>query len=248
MAETKRNSIAGKVATPKANPSSTPNTASPTVATVIPAGIDVMEGLSKAIGAQVRIVTAATPAQTLEGTLFTADPNAKLVAINTRSTIVTANADAQSGDYHVIPVSQVQSIHILSLAPAAANGSGTFEAALPRIGHVDVKKLETRVEERVRQLKEKERDRGVGVTREAQGIFDSFRRVNMPIRWHNQEMVVDDSVIISPPYKSEDCKASKDKQQALNHVRRVLEGERRKLKEKEEREKKGIASGVRKGG
>ena len=63
----------------------------------------------------------------------------------------------------------------------------------------------------------------------------------MPIRWHNQDMIVHDAVIIGPPYRPEDCKGGKDKQEVLNRVRKVLEGERRKIKEKEERERKATA-------
>ena len=42
-------------------------------------------------------------------------------------------------------------------------------------------------------------------------------------------MIVHDAVIIAPPYRVEDCKGPKEKQEALNRVRKILEGERRKL-------------------
>lgn len=62
-------------------------------------------------------------------------------------------------------------------------------------------------------------------------------------------MIVHEAVIIPPPYRVEDCKGAKDKQEVLNRVKKVLEGERRKLKEKEERERKAATpTGPRKGG
>lgn len=62
-------------------------------------------------------------------------------------------------------------------------------------------------------------------------------------------MIVHEAVIVSPPYRPEDCKGSASKQQVLNQVKRVLEGERRKLREREERERVGNApAAVRKGG
>ena len=71
----------------------------------------------------------------------------------------------------------------------------------------------------------------------------------MPVRWHEQAMIVHDAVIIPPPYRAEDCKCPKDKQEVLNRVKKVLEGERRKLKEKEERDRKAATPiGPRKGG
>ena len=56
-------------------------------------------------------------------------------------------------------------------------------------------------------------------------------------------MIVHDAVIISPPYRPEDCKGAAQKVQVLNQVKRVLEGERRKLNEREK-----AAGGARKGG
>ena len=71
----------------------------------------------------------------------------------------------------------------------------------------------------------------------------------MPIRWHDQAMIVHDAVIITPPYRVEDCKCPKEKQEVLIRVRKVLEGERRKLKDKEERDRKAATPvGPRKGG
>ena len=60
-------------------------------------------------------------------------------------------------------------------------------------------------------------------------------------------MIVHEAVIIAPPYRPEDCKGSKEKQQVLNQVKKVLEGERRKLKEREAKSA-GNGNGPRKGG
>lgn len=62
-------------------------------------------------------------------------------------------------------------------------------------------------------------------------------------------MIVHEAVIVAPPYRGEDCKGAKDKQEVLNRVKKVLEGERRKIREREERERKPAAgNGPRKGG
>lgn len=65
---------------------------------------------------------------------------------------------------------------------------------------------------------------------------------NIPIRWHNVEMIAHEAVIISPPYRPEDCKGSAQKVAVLNQVKKVLEGERRKLSERAGN------AGARKGG
>lgn len=202
-----------KVATPKAN---------------TPAPVDTVEALGKAIGARIKLTTTAPNPQTYEGTLFTACPVLNLVAINTRPT-----AASDSGDYHIIPVSRVQNFQITSLA------SQQQPSALPP---VDTKRLKDRETARIAQLKDQAADRGKGVSKEAQAIYDALKRVNIPIRWHNVEMIAHEAVIISPPYRPEDCKGSAQKQQVLNQVKKVLEGERRKLSERAGN------AGARKGG
>ncbi|KAM0719080.1 hypothetical protein Q7P37_004985 [Cladosporium fusiforme] len=186
------------------------------------------EALVKAIGARIKLTT---DSQTLEGTLFSACPTLNLVAINTRPSSSSAAA-SDSGDYHIIPMSRVQNFQITApLAPSP-------------LAPVDTKRLKDREAARIAALKDEVAHRGKGVSREAQAIYDALKRVNIPIRWHNTEMIVHEAVIISPPYRPEDCKGSAQKVQVLNQVKRVLEGERRKLREREE---KGGAA-VRKGG
>lgn len=216
---------------------------------------------------RIKLTTAAPHSQTYEGSLFTACPVLNIVAINTRPapTGSAPGAISQPGDYHIIPVSRIQSFQLLSLP--SESGTSTFATAQPPIGPLDVKRLEERERARINKLKEDERNRGKGVTKEAQAIFDSFKRMyvqdyllscyqntadgssNMPIRWHGQQMVVHDAVIINAPYRPEDCKSTGKNQEVLNRVRKVLEGERKKLKEKEERDRKSAAPAEpRKGG
>ncbi|WPH00617.1 Hypothetical protein R9X50_00344700 [Acrodontium crateriforme] len=212
----KRNSVAAKVATPKAS---------------LPLG-DSQETLAKAIGARIKVTTVAPHSQTYEGSLYSACPVLSIIAVDTRAP--SANNASRTGDYNFIPISKIQSFQIT--APSAINGSDSNAVkTAPSVGPVDLKRLKQREEERIRKLKEEEQDKGQGVTKEAQAIFDSFKRINMPIRWHNQEMILHEAVIITPPYRVEDCKAAKDKQEVLNRVKKVLEGEKRKLKERESR-------------
>lgn len=194
------------------------------------------EALAKAIGARIKLTTTPPTSQTLEGTLFTACPTLNLVAINTRP---SSSASSDSGDYHIIPLSRVQTFQIT--AP---------QQQQPPLATVDTKRLKDREATRIAALKEEAANRGKGVSREAQAIYDALKRVNIPIRWHNTEMIVHEAVIVSPPYRPEDCKGSASKQQVLNQVKRVLEGERRKLREREERERggAGASGGIRKGG
>lgn len=202
----------------------------------------------------VKVTTIAPDSRTLEGVLFVADISTNLVALNTRSPISTST---QLGDYHVLPSSAIQSFQIVSAAGEGAD-------SLPVISPVDPKRFARREADRIQQLKEREQDIGKGVTAEGQAIFDALKRMyailsahassgsltndnsNMPVRWHEDQIIAHNAVIIHPPYSPDDCKCPKDKQEALNRVRKALEGERRKIKEKEDRERKN--AGPRKGG
>lgn len=178
MADTKRNSVAGKVATPKAG-------ATPPTQPIL----DTMEALGKAIGGRhvagtshntatlangsnsIKITTAAPHSQTLEGSLFTACPILNVVAINTH---IGASGSNQPGDFHIIPVSRIQSFQITSLA---AEGDNSIASAQPAIAAVDTKRLKAREATRVAKLKEEKESRGHGVTKEGQAIFDALKRV-----------------------------------------------------------------------
>jgi hypothetical protein len=56
----------------------------------------------------------------------------------------------------------------------------------------------------------------------------------LPVYWDGQSIIVNNSVRVDPPYGLEDCKAPKDKQAALVHLRAVLSGY---YKDKAEKEK-----------
>ncbi|RKP19926.1 hypothetical protein ROZALSC1DRAFT_28532 [Rozella allomycis CSF55] len=68
--------------------------------------------------------------------------------------------------------------------------------------------------------------KGVGVTTEAQKVFDALSKT-LPCRWDNKSIVVMDEVIVSPPYNTSSCKSSNEA--ALDRVKRVLGGERKRM-------------------
>jgi hypothetical protein len=215
----KRQSTAGKTATPKAAPGL--NEAS-------------LDALSKAVGARVQITTTLQN-HTVEGSIFTVCPLNSAIAVD--STPVPPNpataAANQPGDYHIIPLANIQSFKILSLAglPARADGygSGTPSGAV-NVTKVDMQALKAREEAEIQRLKQREEMKGRGVTKEAQEIFDHFNRMYQT-RWHGTTIIVDESVLVEPPYKTENCKAPKDKPAAaLPQIKKVLEGYYQKKK------------------
>lgn len=68
---------------------------------------------------------------------------------------------------------------------------------------------------------------GVGVSQEAQDIFDALART-LPCRWAGQNIVVLDEVSIAPPYKECVGQAGGDPR-AVERVGKVLAMEKSKL-------------------
>lgn len=170
----------------------------------------------------VRITTAAPATSTIEGMLFTACPMTNLVAINTSPSPLSGDAkQAQSGDYHIIPISRIQNFQLLAL-PSNSSESPSFTDALPSIQALDARALKQREAKAIGEALDREARRGKGVTREAQDIFDAFSRT-MPAHWHGQNIVVADAVTIAPPYRVDDCRPLVEGDTAaLARVRKVV--------------------------
>ncbi|CAN9465406.1 unnamed protein product [Alternaria alternata] len=213
MADNKRNSVAGKVATPnlKAGTSSGKD--------VIGADSD----LYKAVGSRIK-VTCAPGKNVLEGTLFTACNLTHAIAINTAPAPPNPSASifSQPGDYHIIPFAHIESFEIIGTGERASESAPGFDGALPSISKVDLAALQAREDQTIREMKKKDMQKGKGVSPEAQELFDAISRT-LPTRWADTQIVVSDSVLIQAPYTLDNIKAPSDKQQAENHVRKVVE-------------------------
>ncbi|WEW58098.1 hypothetical protein PRK78_003565 [Emydomyces testavorans] len=189
--------------------------------------------LRGAIGARIRVTTAPPTSTTLEGSLFTACPITNLIAINTSPlppTPITVGTPAltQASDFHIIPVARIQNFQLLSLPPQSAatatnlDGLAPFSDAYPSIYPLDIKSLRNREAAAVARLQEREQRRGKGVTKEAQDLFDAFSRT-MPARWDGTSIVVADTVVISKPYRVEDCRSLMTENGGLEMERKKIE-------------------------
>ncbi|KZF24397.1 hypothetical protein L228DRAFT_266740 [Xylona heveae TC161] len=198
--------------------------------------VSIEAALSGVVGARIRVVTTESHPQALEGTVFTYCPFTHLLALNTAPPPPTPTPTSvsmqqqQLGDYHVIPISRIQSFALLGIAPNGASPGG-FENVQPSIESLDLKALKVREENAVRKLHEKEARRGKGVGKEGQDIFDALSRT-LPTRWAGTSIVVLDSVTIAAPYRPSDCDAPPREHRTLMRVRRVLENERKKISER----------------
>ena len=104
---------------------------------------------------------------------------------------------------------------------------GQYEDPLdPRNCYVDLNDLQAREELAIRQAEADAERIGVGVTSEAQNIFDALSKT-LPVRWDKNVIVVMNEVRISSPYHS-DCVIG-GAPAANDRVKKVLEMLRKRL-------------------
>lgn len=151
----------------------------------------------------------------MEGTLFTACPITNLVAI------ATATSPNVPQIHHILPISSIQTFTLVS-APPTANGFASPPNTTPALTNVPTAALLARAEAAVARLKEAASRKNKNVSKEAQDLFDGISRT-LPTRWDGNSIVVMDSVVISAPYRGEDCRAGNGvPATTLSRVRKVV--------------------------
>ena len=123
-------------------------------------------------------ITCAPNNNVLEGTLFTACNTTNAIAINTAPAPPNPSAplSTQPGDYHIIPFAHILSFDIIGLGERAQEPNAGFDGAVPSIAKVDMAALMAREEQTIREMKKKDAQKGKGVSREGQEIFDILAR------------------------------------------------------------------------
>lgn len=123
-------------------------------------------------------ITCAPNNNVLEGTLFTACNTTNAIAINTAPAPPnpSASLSSQPGDYHIIPFAHILSFEIIGLGERAPESNIGFDGAVPSIAKVDMAALMAREEHTIREMKKKDAQKGKGVSREAQEIYDAISR------------------------------------------------------------------------
>lgn len=69
---------------------------------------------------------------------------------------------------------------------------------------------------------------GVGVSKEAQQIFDALSRT-YPCQWSGQTIIALDTIHISPPYTADACTCTNGDLDGLARMKRVLEEHRKRI-------------------
>ena len=171
---------------------------------------------------------------TYEGTIFAYDPITHTVSIaqhcsstassssptaspNGTSTPPILNTSIPPVDYRIIKISFLKEVTVLArgtpappqTSPSVAPTSpiGPFGSLRPHISPVNLPNVLARENAAVRAQSERFATRGVGVTKEAQEVFDALART-MRCRWQGKTIVVVDAMVaVEEPYLPENCKS-----------------------------------------
>lgn len=92
--------------------------------------------------------------------------------------------------------------------------------------NINVKKLEEREEIA---LKQRENQLNSKVTTQGQLIFDAISKL-VPCEWDKEKIIIMDTVVLVSPYKAEN--ATGDNNSALQRVKKIIEGEWKKINKK----------------
>jgi len=122
-------------------------------------------------------------------------------------------------EYHIIPISKITKYEILS----------KDEISSKRSVDDDATREKDREKDRQAKSKEVRLIKPPGVSTLGQRIFLMLDRT-LPVRWHNQSIIVLDNVLIEPPYNVEDCKAPAKHGKQLERVKELVKNELEKIR------------------
>lgn len=168
---------------------------------------------SEVVGLRVRVET--TFEETIEGEVYCFD-------LPTHCVILSEAPPAGSvrKTYRLLNVFYVRSLQRLSPQPVED---------LRPVRPIDMAKLRTKEAAAIADARKEASRIGVGVSPQAQLIFNALSKT-LPCRWDNDTIVIFDDLRILSPHRVQDVKAgSQTSQNELNRVKRVLEGETRRL-------------------
>uniref|UniRef100_A0A383VVG2 AD domain-containing protein n=1 Tax=Tetradesmus obliquus TaxID=3088 RepID=A0A383VVG2_TETOB len=164
------------------------------------------------VGCTIKVLTKHTK-EKFQGTVFGYDPHTDTVMIKEQGT---------HGGVVNLRMYKAEQLQVLSAERAKGK---QHDLQLP---YVDKERARQR-EEKALQVAEADMAKvGVGVTKEAQSIFDALSKT-MPCTWQGRSISVMDAVVVQPPYTTDDVTTNIEHKGAFERVKKVLQAERTRL-------------------
>lgn len=172
---------------------------------------DAADAAEWAIGCHVRLTTVLD--EEVAGTIFAYDAATQSLMLK------QPGSHGGVSNLRLLKASAIKAVH--EARPAR-------EAPDLRLPHVDKDRARQREDKALKQAEADLSKVGVGVTVEAQSVFDALCKT-MPCAWHGKSIMVMDAVLVHPPYSTDSCEATPDHTGALERVKKVLQFERQRL-------------------
>ncbi|XP_015915772.1 protein LSM12 [Parasteatoda tepidariorum] len=149
----------------------------------------------------------------IEGEVTAFDYQTKILFLKCLSKSGKANVH----DMRMINLDFVGDINIKKEVTTPVNGT---QSLLP----LNIDKLTGRAKQHVTERKRLVSALSSGVSNEGVKLFLAITKTIPEVTWQDKSIVVTNQVIITPPYRPENCKSiGKGEGDALNHVRRIVE-------------------------
>lgn len=150
------------------------------------------------------VVAVRTKFDTFEGAVYCVDAKSRMIALET-------NRQGRKSTSLVSFTAIVDLTVKGKAAPAASSPAADAKLAVTR---ADIKAADEREARAIAQRREEAAKIGVGVTAEAQAVFDAMSKM-LECRWKGKTIVLMDNITISPPYDESACKGGRNADQLM---------------------------------
>ncbi|GAB6020194.1 hypothetical protein CHUAL_002916 [Chamberlinius hualienensis] len=145
----------------------------------------------------------------LEGEVLAFDPLTRMLILRCPA----SNGKGNTNDIHMVNLKFATN----ACVKTEANSS---PPPLPVLNfHRLTRRYELNIEEKTRMVKAM----AAGVSTEGQLLFLAISKTFQDVCWQGDSIVVLNQVTISPPYRPENCRSSKGEDQAVTHIRKIVE-------------------------
>ncbi|KAI8979196.1 anticodon-binding domain-containing protein [Mycotypha africana] len=196
------------------------NTSTATASNATAGSVHQKKSMKSLVGQLIKIKTILN--DDIEGVIYTYDPITNCIAIDQ-----TANSSRKNCSFRIVKIANIKEIISLRNTTTATSTVPTIKRS-PSIQPLLIEQLEQREANTTRNVRNEVSKIGIGVTKEAQDIFNALSKT-LPCRWSKDTIIVLDEILIPAPYTPESCKANASSANLLARVKKVLEGERKRL-------------------
>lgn len=159
------------------------------------------------LGSTVSVFTASEVS--VKGEVLAFDPKTKIIVLKCRS----SSGLSGHNDIQLINLNMVSKVQVLEESREKAG----------QLSDLNTAKLNTRLRDQVEKKKRAVMAFKAGISPQGQSLFRAISKtLDKEVDWKNEDILVFNSVTITPPYKPENVKGQKDSQ-AYKHIKKIVE-------------------------